>query len=92
MNPRSGGGKVARFGLRQKAESLGARVAMLEGPDYIDVTELAEHAVADGADLLGVAGGDGTQALVAGRRRGSRPAVPVHQRRDEQPLRHGPRP
>ena len=32
----------------------------------MDVGELARAAVADGADLLGVAGGDGTQALVAG--------------------------
>jgi diacylglycerol kinase family enzyme len=30
------------------------------------VAKLARQAVADGADLLGVAGGDGTQALVAG--------------------------
>ncbi|MEW1954277.1 diacylglycerol kinase family protein [Terrabacter sp. NPDC080008] len=66
MNPRSGGGKVARFDLRAKAEALGAEVAMLEGPEVIDVAELARQAVARGADLLGVAGGDGTQALVAG--------------------------
>jgi diacylglycerol kinase family enzyme len=66
MNPRSGGGKVARFGLRERAEALGAEVALLEGPDTVDVGELARRAVADGADLLGVAGGDGTQALVAG--------------------------
>jgi diacylglycerol kinase family enzyme len=66
MNPRSGGGKVAKFGLRQKAEELGAEVVMLEGPGQVDVAALAERAVADGADLLGVAGGDGTQALVAG--------------------------
>jgi diacylglycerol kinase family enzyme len=66
MNPRSGGGKVARFGLRERAESLGADVAMLEGPQTVDVAALARKAVADGADLLGVAGGDGTQALVAG--------------------------
>jgi diacylglycerol kinase family enzyme len=66
MNPRSGGGKVARFGLKEKAESLGAQVAMLEGPQVVDVAALARQAVADGADLLGVAGGDGTQALVAG--------------------------
>ncbi|HET9633317.1 MAG TPA: diacylglycerol kinase family protein [Terrabacter sp.] len=66
MNPRSGGGKVARFDLRAKAEALGAEVAMLEGPEIIDVAELARQAVARGADLLGVAGGDGTQALVAG--------------------------
>jgi diacylglycerol kinase family enzyme len=66
MNPRSGGGKVARFKLKEKAESLGAQVAMLEGPRIIDVAALARQAVAEGADLLGVAGGDGTQALVAG--------------------------
>ena len=66
MNPRSGGGKVTRFGLKDKAEALGAQVALLEGPGTVDVGELARRAVADGADLLGVAGGDGTQALVAG--------------------------
>jgi diacylglycerol kinase family enzyme len=66
MNPRSGGGKVTRFGLKDKAEALGAEVALLEGPGAVDVGELARRAVADGADLLGVAGGDGTQALVAG--------------------------
>jgi diacylglycerol kinase family enzyme len=66
MNPRSGGGKVARFGLKDKAEALGATVALLEGPGTVDVGELARRAVAGGADLLGVAGGDGTQALVAG--------------------------
>ena len=66
MNPRSGGGKVAKFGLKDKAETLGAEVALLEGPGTVDVAALARQAVADGADLLGVAGGDGTQALVAG--------------------------
>src|SRR4029450_12270833 len=66
MNPRSGGGKVIRFGLKDKAEALGATVAVLEGPGTVDVAALARQAVADGADLLGVAGGDGTQALVAG--------------------------
>jgi hypothetical protein len=66
MNPRSGGGKVTRFGLKDKAEALGATVAVLEGPGTVDVGELARRAVADGADLVGVAGGDGTQALVAG--------------------------
>jgi diacylglycerol kinase family enzyme len=66
MNPRSGGGKVAKFGLKDKAEALGAEVALLDGPGTVDVAALARKAVADGADLLGVAGGDGTQALVAG--------------------------
>ena len=66
MNPRSGGGKVTRFGLKEKAEAQGAQVALLDGPGIVDVAALARKAVADGADLLGVAGGDGTQALVAG--------------------------
>ncbi len=66
MNPRSGGGKVTKFGLKEKAEALGAEVALLQGPGTVDVAALARQAVADGADLLGVAGGDGTQALVAG--------------------------
>ncbi|MEV8629381.1 diacylglycerol kinase family protein [Streptomyces sp. NPDC051079] len=68
MNPKSGGGKVERFGLIELAERLGARVVLLETSDsgeQADVEALARRAVADGADLLGVAGGDGTQALVA---------------------------
>jgi diacylglycerol kinase family enzyme len=66
MNPRSGGGKVARFDLQRKAEALGAEVFLLGGDGPVDVAAVTEQAVADGADLLGVAGGDGTQALVAG--------------------------
>jgi len=66
MNPRSGGGKVGKFGLKDKATALGAKVVMLEGPGTVDVAALARQAVDGGADLLGVAGGDGTQALVAG--------------------------
>ncbi|MGA5299991.1 diacylglycerol/lipid kinase family protein [Nucisporomicrobium flavum] len=64
MNPRSGGGKVGRFDLVRRARALGAEVMVLEG--QASVVELARQAVRDGADLLGVAGGDGTQALVAG--------------------------
>jgi len=64
MNPRSGGGKVTRFGLQERGEALGAEVALLDRPGT-DVQELARAALARGCDLLGVAGGDGTQALVA---------------------------
>src|SRR5690606_34538478 len=53
------------YDLQRKAEELGAEVVLLSGPQQLDVTELAEQAVERGADLLGVAGGDGTQALVA---------------------------
>jgi diacylglycerol kinase family enzyme len=63
MNPRSGGGKVGRFDLVDKARAAGCRVTLLDGDQ--DVTELARRAVSEGADLLAVAGGDGTQALVA---------------------------
>jgi diacylglycerol kinase family enzyme len=66
MNPRSGGGKVGQFDLRRKAEALGAEVFLMSGPEPVDVAEVARKAVAAGSDLLGVAGGDGTQALVAG--------------------------
>jgi diacylglycerol kinase family enzyme len=66
MNPRSGGGKVGKFGLADKASGFGAEVALLEGPGVVDVAAMAQEAVDAGADLLGVAGGDGTQALVAG--------------------------
>jgi diacylglycerol kinase family enzyme len=65
MNPRSGGGKVAKFDLKRKAEDLGATVFLMSGPGSVDVAEVARQAVVDGADLLGVAGGDGTQAVVA---------------------------
>ncbi|MFJ5986315.1 diacylglycerol/lipid kinase family protein [Lentzea sp. NPDC092896] len=64
MNPRSGDGKVGRFGLADLASVLGAEVCVLDGSQ--DVAALARQALDDGADLLGVAGGDGTQAIVAG--------------------------
>src|SRR5689334_13937888 len=66
MNPKSGGGKVEKFELKRKAEELGAEVFLIGGSEPVDVAEVAREAVAQGADLLGVAGGDGTQALVAG--------------------------
>jgi len=66
MNPKSGGGKVEKFDLKRKAEELGAEVFLISGPEPVDVAEVARRAVEGSADLLGVAGGDGTQALVAG--------------------------
>jgi diacylglycerol kinase family enzyme len=65
MNPASGGGKVARFGLADRARALGAEVAVLDGPGHADVAAMAREAAARGADLVGVAGGDGTLARVA---------------------------
>ncbi|MCT4352039.1 diacylglycerol kinase [Streptomyces sp. Je 1-79] len=65
MNPASGGGKVGQFDLVEKAEQLGARVILVDASRGFDATALAREAVSGGADLLGVAGGDGTQAHVA---------------------------
>jgi len=64
MNPWSGGGKVARFGLVTEAQRRGVRaVGLGEGDNLV---ELAELAVRGGADVLGMAGGgDGSQALLA---------------------------
>ncbi len=63
-NPWSGGGKVEKFGLVEVATSLGVQTVM--GLDHgLDLAELARDAIARGADCLGMAGGDGSQALVA---------------------------
>jgi diacylglycerol kinase family enzyme len=63
MNPWSGGGKVEKFNLDELAGSKGAEVVILE--KGMDVLSVLRDAAARGADLLGAAGGDGTQALVA---------------------------
>ncbi|MFC7262137.1 diacylglycerol/lipid kinase family protein [Streptomyces lutosisoli] len=65
MNPLSGGGKVEKFHLAERARALGAEVVVLDPAHWQDVADLARRAVRSGADLLGVAGGDGTQASVA---------------------------
>jgi diacylglycerol kinase family enzyme len=62
-NPWSCGGKVERFGLRELASSLGVETVTLDRDT--DLGELARAAVAGGADCQGMAGGDGSQALVA---------------------------
>ncbi|MEU1446713.1 diacylglycerol/lipid kinase family protein [Streptomyces mirabilis] len=65
VNPRSGGGKASRFRIADKARALGAQVLLLDPSRPQDLATVTRRAVDDGADLLGVAGGDGTQALVA---------------------------
>lgn len=62
-NPWSGGGKVERFGLESLASTLGVETVRLDHD--LDLGELARAALGRGADCLGMAGGDGSQALVA---------------------------
>ena len=62
-NPWSGGGKVDQFGLVELATELGVETVMLD--HGLDLEQLARDAIARGADCLGMAGGDGSQALVA---------------------------
>jgi diacylglycerol kinase family enzyme len=63
MNPLSGEGKAERFALAEECRARGIEPIVLQPGD--DLTQLAEDAVAAGADVLGMAGGDGSQALVA---------------------------
>jgi diacylglycerol kinase family enzyme len=63
INPRSGGGKAERWQLPAEARKRGIEPLMLRPGD--DLAQLAEQAVKDGADVIGMAGGDGSQALVA---------------------------
>jgi diacylglycerol kinase family enzyme len=64
MNPKSGGGKVEQFHLEAEARARGIEPVVLGPGD--DLETLARAAVARGADVLGMAGGDGSQAIVAG--------------------------
>jgi diacylglycerol kinase family enzyme len=63
MNPKSGGGKAERFHLADECRRRGIEPVLLEPGD--DLLQLAEDAVGRGADVIGMAGGDGSQALVA---------------------------
>jgi diacylglycerol kinase family enzyme len=63
FNPKSGGGKATRFRLPEEARSRGIEAVELRRGD--DLEELVRRAIADGADALAMAGGDGSQAIVA---------------------------
>lgn len=63
INPRSGDGTAVRVGLAAAAAQRGIRPITLKPGD--DLAALADQAVRDGADVLGMAGGDGSQAVVA---------------------------
>jgi len=63
INLKSGGGKAERFDLAGQARRRGIEPVVLQPGD--DLLELAESAIARGAQVIGMAGGDGSQALVA---------------------------
>ena len=62
-NPKSGGGKAESYSLDQEARDRGIEPIELGAGD--DLAELVRNAVARGADALAMAGGDGSQAIVA---------------------------
>ena len=63
INLKSGSGKAERFDLVGEARRRGIEPVVLRPGD--DLLALAEDAIAGGADVIGMAGGDGSQALVA---------------------------
>jgi diacylglycerol kinase family enzyme len=63
FNPRSGGGKAERFSLAAEARARGIEPIELRSGG--DLEALVRDAVDGGADGLAVAGGDGSQAVVA---------------------------
>ena len=63
FNPKSGGGKAERFSVAAEARARGIEPIELGPGD--DLERLVRDAVAGGADGLAMAGGDGSQAVVA---------------------------
>jgi len=63
INLKSGGGKAERFDLAAEAKRRGIEPIVLRPGD--ELRELAESAIVRGAQVIGMAGGDGSQALVA---------------------------
>ena len=62
-NPKSGGGKAEKFHLAEEARARG--IEPIELKLGTDLEQLVRDAVDDGADALAMAGGDGSQAVVA---------------------------
>ena len=63
FNPKSGGGKAEKFKLADEARARGIDAVELRRDD--DLETLVRDAVSGGADGLAMAGGDGSQAIVA---------------------------
>jgi diacylglycerol kinase family enzyme len=63
FNPKSGGGKAEKFKLADEARARG--IEPIELKPGSDLEQLVREAVVGGADALAMAGGDGSQAVVA---------------------------
>jgi diacylglycerol kinase family enzyme len=63
VNQWSGGGAAGRAGVVEKARDRGIKVVVLDRGQRLET--LVDQAVAAGADALGMAGGDGSLAVVA---------------------------
>jgi diacylglycerol kinase family enzyme len=63
VNPKSGGGKALRYDLLGRCRALGIEAVLMKRGDR--VSTLALDAVRAGADVIGMAGGDGSQGEAA---------------------------
>jgi diacylglycerol kinase family enzyme len=64
INPHSGDGRALKSHLAQWAERLGTQVHLLQPGETVE--QVAREAVGQGADVLGISGGDGSIGAVAG--------------------------
>lgn len=63
INPKSGDGRAIKADIPAKATNSGINVVVTKKSD--NITALAQNAVKNGADVLGVSGGDGTIGAIA---------------------------
>src|SRR5689334_1923976 len=63
INPRSGNGRATRAGLAEHARGQGIEAVVVTPQQSL--AGLVDEAVEGGADALGMAGGDGSLAVVA---------------------------
>jgi diacylglycerol kinase family enzyme len=64
INPWSGDGKAGEYDLATVAEDAGIETIVMQSGDELE--QLAIDAIRNGADAIGMAGGDGSLAIVAG--------------------------
>jgi diacylglycerol kinase family enzyme len=63
VNPKSGEGAASRAGVTERARDLGIKAVILDSGSSL--MQHVDEAIDEGADALGMAGGDGSLAVVA---------------------------